>query len=182
MKRKVAILIVSYNGVALLRECLTSLRASADPEVDQRIFIVDNDSQDGTEAYIRDEWPQVHLIPLDANVGFSGGNNRGWNAIRDAIPDISYVLLLNQDTVVDRRFLVPLVRYMDEHPHVGCAQPALMLYPQKDAVNSLGNVIHFLGFGYSSYNGWHEHDVSMRISSINSKISGVIFETASSFL
>jgi len=68
------------------------------------ILVVDNGSADGSAQFIRENFPQVRILPLDRNYGFSGGNNRG---AAEAQSDI--VVFLNNDMVVDRGFLRPLL-------------------------------------------------------------------------
>lgn len=147
----IPILIVNYNGRAYLEECLTSL-ASAEDTPRHIVYIVDNASKDDSVAYLRENWPDVRLILSGTNLGFAGGNNLGWQVIKREIHGVQYIMLLNQDTVVDRNFLRPLMTVLDAEPTVGAVQPLLLLHPARDRINSLGNVIHLLGFGYSSSN------------------------------
>ena len=74
----VDIVIVSFNTRDLLRECLASIEAHA-PELGRpvRVIVADNASSDGSPAMVRDEFPGVTLVPLDENLGFGAGNNRG---------------------------------------------------------------------------------------------------------
>lgn len=149
----VPILIVNYNGRSYLEDCLGSLQDSAHDRIRLVVYIVDNASQDDSVAYVRATWPDVRIIQSRTNLGFAGGNNLGWSVIRREWPGAKYVFLLNEDTVVTDNFLDPLVRYLDDNPSVGAVQPKLTLYPETSAVNTLGNVIHFLGFGYGSKSG-----------------------------
>jgi len=167
MKKKIAILIVSYNGRVDLSECLSSLTRDSYESIDQYIYVVDNASNDGSIEYLEANWPHIHIIKSETNTGFSGGNNIGWNAIRFDIPDIDYLMLLNQDTIASRNFLEPLIEVMEHHQNVGSVQPLLKLYPEKHKINSLGNIIQFLGFGYSSFNGFDETKVAVTDHSIN---------------
>ncbi|MEI7771936.1 MAG: glycosyltransferase, partial [Chloroflexales bacterium] len=70
----VAVVIVSYNTVGLLRRCLAALGCCALP---MRVVVVDNASADGSAAMVRAEFPAAELIALDANVGFARGTNVG---------------------------------------------------------------------------------------------------------
>lgn len=70
----IGVVIVSYNTVALLRNCLASLRACTLP---LRIVVVDNRSHDNSAAMVRAEFPQVELLALAQNLGFAGGTNVG---------------------------------------------------------------------------------------------------------
>ena len=159
-KRIVAILIVSYNGREYLERCLGSIFDDVYESIEKRVFVVDNASTDDTVAYVTRAWSQVRVVRSDSNRGYAGGNTLGWKVILEELQDIEYVFLLNQDTFVEKGFLDPLVTYLDLHRNAAAAQPRLMLFPETNRINSLGNVIHFLGLGYSSFNGtvWHESD------------------------
>lgn len=147
------ILIVSYNGKRFLDDCLGSLSSDVYDEIDPVIYVVDNCSTDGSADYIREHWPHVRLIERQENDGYAGGNVYGWEQIQRDMPDAEYVFLLNQDTVIEPGFLKELKEAFDAEPRLGSAQPALLLHPEVEKINSLGNVIHYLGFGYSSSNG-----------------------------
>src|SRR5579885_1939808 len=77
--RKATIVIVTWEGKHLLAECLPSvIEAVQDPH---EILVVDNGSTDGTVDYLRQNFPTVHVLPLERNYGFSEGNNRGAAAV-----------------------------------------------------------------------------------------------------
>lgn len=89
-----AIIIVNYNTKKLTLECLGSI-FNGNPKVTYKIWVVDNNSSDGSAADIKKQFPQVNLITADKNLGFSGGNNL---ALKKA--DAEYYLLLNSDTKI----------------------------------------------------------------------------------
>jgi GT2 family glycosyltransferase len=144
------VLIVSYNGRRYLDECLASVLASDDGPLRRHVLVVDNASSDGTAAYLAQSWPQVHCVGSTENLGFAGGNNLGWEEIQRSYPNAKYVALLNQDTVVASGWLKALIEFLEEHPNVGIAQSKLMLHQQPDCFNTVGNVSHFLGFGFTT--------------------------------
>ncbi len=79
--RSVAVLIVNYNTRDLLRNCLASVQAAARyAAVPTGVWVVDNASQDGSAAMVRSEFPDVHLLALPRNIGFTGGQQPrpGW--------------------------------------------------------------------------------------------------------
>lgn len=163
----VPILIANYNGRSYLEDCLRSLHACVHDRIGLVVYIVDNASQDDSVSYVRAAWPGVRIIQAHANLGFAGGNNLGWSVIRSEWPGVKYIFLLNQDTVVAKNFLVPLVRYLDNNPAVGAVQPKITLYPETSVINTLGNVIHFLGFGYGSGSGQKDTVTDSKPSRIN---------------
>jgi N-acetylglucosaminyl-diphospho-decaprenol L-rhamnosyltransferase len=129
-----AIVILSYNTVDLLRDCLQSLWiAIEDPSFSLRcaVSVVDNASRDGSAAMVRAEFPGVELIANSNNIGYSAGNNVGLRrfGFGDGLGSLTaaelprYVLLLNPDTVVPPTALAEMVRFMDDRPTVGIAGP-----------------------------------------------------------
>jgi N-acetylglucosaminyl-diphospho-decaprenol L-rhamnosyltransferase len=109
------VVIVSYRCGPLLRRCLQSVREHA-PARGVRVTVVDNASGDGTADVVRREFPEVKLIALDENVGFSAANNL---VLRDSSAE--YVLVLNPDTKLSAGTLETLLRLMDADSRIGIA-------------------------------------------------------------
>ncbi len=108
-----SIIIVNYNVKYFLEQCLHSVeRASGD--LPSEVFVVDNNSVDGSCAMVQEKFPDVNLIRNDHNLGFSAANNQ---AVKKSTG--RYVLLLNPDTVIEEDTLIKCVAYMDEHPDSG---------------------------------------------------------------
>lgn len=110
---KLSVVIVNYNVRELLSECIKSVNTAL-TGIDGDIYVVDNNSSDGSVDYIRDHFPDVHVIANSDNQGFAHANNQ---AIRQTNSD--YVLLLNPDTVVFEATLRGCVDFMDAHPQCG---------------------------------------------------------------
>ena len=159
---RTSIAIVTYNHREFLASCLASIdRAGLDPNT-TRIFIVDNASTDGTAAFVAGELLvgassrsrgglPVVFIASDRNLGFAGGNNL---VFRRAIADgDDFVFLLNPDTEVEPRFLDEAIGVARADPHVAIVQSLVLRYGEPETVNSLGDALHFLGFGYSNGDG-----------------------------
>lgn len=101
-------IIVTYNAMQWIDRCLGSLRRSTVPT---EVVVVDNGSTDGSEAYIRSHYPEVHLLAQTNNLGFGQGNNAG---IRYAMEKgCTHVLLLNQDAWVEEKMIATLLKYDD---------------------------------------------------------------------
>lgn len=154
---ELAVLIVCYNGRKYLEDCLSSVLNSNDGPLRRHVIVVDNASTDDSAAYVAEHFPQVRLVRSPANLGFAGGNNLGWDYIRCAHPNVAYVALLNQDTIVQNGWLRPLADYLESHPTTAAAQVKLMLHPNTTAFNSAGNRSHFLGFGFTTAYGQPDH-------------------------
>lgn len=117
-----AIIIVSYNTIDLLRNCLHSVFEAEQPKKGLEVIVVDNASKDGSAAMVREEFSQVKLIQNKDNLGFSKANNIGV-----AAADSSHYLFLNSDTVVGRYSLVKPLKYLKKHPKVGAITVKLIL-------------------------------------------------------
>ncbi len=110
---KVSVVIVNYNVKHFLEQCLNSVIASA-KHCETEIFVVDNNSVDGSCEMVKEKFPEITLIENKTNYGFSFANNQ---AIKLAKGD--YVLLLNPDTVIEEKTLSVISDFMDEHPDAG---------------------------------------------------------------
>jgi N-acetylglucosaminyl-diphospho-decaprenol L-rhamnosyltransferase len=109
------VVIVSYRCGPLLRRCLQSLREHA-PAQGIQVAVVDNASGDGTADVVRREFPDVRLIALEENLGFSAANNL---VLRETTAE--YVLVLNPDTQLAAGTLDTLLSLMDADPRIGIA-------------------------------------------------------------
>ena len=110
---KLSIVIVNYNVEHFLEQCLFSVRKAV-KNLTAEVFVVDNNSVDGSLRMLREKFPEVILIANKGNVGFSKANNQ---AIRQSKGE--YVLLLNPDTVVEDDTFIKVVDFMDTHPDAG---------------------------------------------------------------
>lgn len=118
--RSLDIIIVTFNSREEINACLDSLVGHTAP-FETSITVVDNQSPDGTAAFIREAWPSVHVIDSGANRGFSAANNLG---IRATTGD--YVLLLNPDTVAPPGAIQALVRALAGHQDAAIAGARLL--------------------------------------------------------
>ncbi|HBF20000.1 MAG TPA: glycosyl transferase family 2 [Cryomorphaceae bacterium] len=117
---KLSIVIVNYNVKFFLEQCLISV-FHALKGIEAEVFVVDNDSVDGSAEMVRQKFPQVILIANKKNVGFAVANNQ---AIRKASGQ--YVLLLNPDTVVEEETFAKSMAFMDNHPDAGALGVKMM--------------------------------------------------------
>jgi GT2 family glycosyltransferase len=142
------VVIVAYRSRELVRDCLLSLQAYS-ARIPTTVFVVDNDSRDGTVELVRDAFPDVRLIGNGENAGFSVANNR---AIR--LGTGTYVLALNPDTRVTDGALDRLVALMEQQPRIGIAGCRLELEDgsldhaaKRSFPTPLSALGHFTGIG-----------------------------------
>lgn len=162
MLPRVAVIIVSYHSRHDLPDCLSSLAAVSYPAERVQVVVVDNGSTDGCAAWVREHYPAVAVLEGHGNVGYVGGNNLGitWALERE----FDYVYLLNPDTMAAPDFLTAAVGVAQGEGRVGAVQSKLLLHPDRGRVNSWGNELHFLGFGYSG--GYRQADRPLSVREI----------------
>ncbi len=152
--KKVAIILVNWNGRKHLKDCLSSLKNQSYKGFD--IILVDNNSTDGSLDNVRDK--NVILIQNKENYGFAKGNNIG---IQKAIKaGYEYIVLANYDTETDKEWLKKLVDRAESDPKIGAVQSKVLLADSK-LINTTGSHLHFLGF---SYCGDYQHKDTFGVS------------------
>ena len=110
---KLSVIIVNYNVRAYLEQCLSTVEEAL-RDIDGDVFVVDNQSTDGSVEMVRSKFPNVKLIANTENVGFSRANNQ---AIR--LSQAEHVVLLNPDTVVGEDVFRKALDFLDEHQKIG---------------------------------------------------------------
>ncbi|MEG1573511.1 MAG: glycosyltransferase family 2 protein [Bacteroidales bacterium] len=110
---KISVVIVNYNVKYFLEQCLYSVRAALSG-IDAEVFVVDNNSTDGSVEYLRPKFPEVVFLENNDNPGFAKANNQAITLCNG-----EYVLLLNPDTVIGEEGLKTLSLFLDEHPEAG---------------------------------------------------------------
>jgi O-antigen biosynthesis protein len=110
---KLSVIIVNYNVKHFLEQCLHSVYKAA-KGIETEIFVVDNNSVDGSAQLLREKFPDLHFIENKENVGFSRANNQ---AIKKAKGE--YILLLNPDTVVEEDTFSKVIAFMENHLEAG---------------------------------------------------------------
>jgi GT2 family glycosyltransferase len=164
MQKTVAIIIspnYEDNAQRYLRDCLESLRR-LDWDGKKKIFITDNQSTAKSFAFLKEAAPEAEIIRNGDNDGFAKGSN---DAMRLALQaGYDYLVLFNIDTIVKADCISRLVKTAESTAAIGAVQARIMLWPDKHKVNSLGNRIHFLGFGYCE--GYGEEFSSVHFQSV----------------
>lgn len=149
---RLAVVILNWNGLEFLRQFLPGvIRHSALSDCEVRVVVADNGSTDGSAGYLRTTHPEVQLIELDQNYGFTGGYNRAFEALMaDPATAPDYFLLLNSDIEVTPDWLGPLVAAIRE-PGVAGVMPKLRSYRDRDRfeyAGACGGFIDLLGYPF----------------------------------
>ena len=160
---KVAIIILNWNGKEDTIECLESLKHITYPNYE--ILLVDNGSTDGSVECFRERYPGMEIIETGENLGFAEGNNVG---IRKAMDDgADYVLLLNNDTVVDPEFLGNLVYSAETHTKAGIVGPKIYFYDSTRIQSCGGKISLFRGIVYGQNK--YQNDSNQSNATINTE-------------
>ncbi len=151
---KIAIIIVCYNGREYLPDCLNSLKKQT--LLPNEIVVVDNASTDGSQEFLSKFKVQglgFKVILNKRNNGFAKANNQGIEAVLKNNP--AYIFLLNQDTVCSKDCLEKLAKAGNSFKNVFAFQPLVLCWPaspagrpEKHRIQTAGDKIHYLGFGY----------------------------------
>ena len=143
--QKAAVVILNWNTEGFLRRFLPGLVASM-PEGCE-VIVADNASTDDSLRLMASQFPQVRVIALDRNYGFTGGYNRAFLALEDLY---EYFLLINSDIEVPPSgWLEPLLAYMDAHPDCGACAPKLHAWQERDSFEYAGAAGGFIDrYGY----------------------------------
>ncbi|MCY3781212.1 MAG: glycosyltransferase family 2 protein [Chloroflexi bacterium] len=129
---RLSIVIPNWNGAHFLETCLDALRRQT--EASREIILVDNASSDGSQAYVKSHYPDVKLIELAANRGFTGACNIGIEAATG-----EFIALLNNDTEVDKRWAAEVIAAFDARPEVGIVGGKMLLFDQRDRFHTAGD-------------------------------------------
>ena len=145
MAKRVAVIILNWNGEKLLREFLPSVVKNTNTDLG-RVVVVDNHSTDGSWICLEQEFPDVERVLFEDNFGFAGGYNRAIEMI-----EAEYVVLLNSDVEVAPGWLEPLVAVLDRDERVAAVQPKILAYRDKkkfEYAGAAGGYIDYLGFPF----------------------------------
>jgi GT2 family glycosyltransferase len=136
-----SIVIPTYNGQRHLERCLPSVCRHAPPGT--QILVVDDASSDGTASWVRENFPNVELIVLPANLGFVGAVNTG---LGRAGGDV--IELLNNDTEVCAGWVEPCLSWFQD-PTIGSVAPLVLQMDRPEVIDSAGMDYHLCGWAYN---------------------------------
>ncbi len=131
---KVAIIILNWNGLRDTLACLSSVLSLDYPNYE--VVVVDNGSTDHSSAQIPEHFPKITFIQNQTNLGFAEGNNVG---IRYALTtDAAYILLLNNDTLVDPKLLSAFMATFANNPKAGILGAKIYLFDHLQTLDHIG--------------------------------------------
>ncbi len=128
----VSVVIPNWNGAHHLPTCLDSLRRQTYPRVE--VIVADNGSTDESLALLARDYPEVRVLALGENLGFTGACNAGMQAARG-----EFVALLNNDTEVDPHWLEEIIAAFERHPQAGLVASKMLLFDQRDTFHTAGD-------------------------------------------
>lgn len=117
----ISIIIVNYNVKDHLDTCLASIYKSNNNKYSLEIFVVDNNSIDGSANFIKEKYQKINLIENDKNLGFSKANNIALKKING-----KYVLLLNPDTILEEGTFEKLIKFCEDNKEIGAVSSKLI--------------------------------------------------------
>lgn len=139
----VSVIVVNWNGKGHLEDCFTSL--SFQTYTPLEIIMVDNGSGDGSVEYVKGRFPQVKVVESTCNLGFGGAVNAG---LKKAHGDC--VLFLNNDLYLKEDCIEKMLNLLVRE-ECGAVVPKILLFKERDVINSFGNMINFLGLACPKY-------------------------------
>lgn len=138
----VSIVMVNFNGSSDLASCLPSLFEQSFKNYE--IVLVDNNSTDDSVAMLKLKFPQVRIIETGKNWGFGAGNNIGARVSRG-----EYIVFTNYDVEFERDWLKCMVETAQADPSVGIVAPKILLYYQRNLINTCGLAFQYTGHAFS---------------------------------
>lgn len=143
MDKKIAVVILNWNGAKLLEQFLPSVIAYSD---EANIYVADNASTDNSIAVIKEQFPSVKIIQNEGNFGFAMGYNVALQTIVEP-----YYALVNSDIEVTENWLSPILSLFDNEPNIGIIQPKILDYKNKECfeyAGAAGGYIDSYGYPY----------------------------------
>lgn len=137
---KVTIIIPNYNGKHFMKPCLESLENQTFQDFE--ILVVDNASTDGSLEYMAENYPDIRVISLDKNYGFSSAVNAG---IRGS--STPYIILLNNDTTADPHYVEEMVHAIESSSDIFSVSSKMLQMYHPDLIDSAGDLYTLMGWG-----------------------------------
>lgn len=141
--KEIAVVILNWNGKELLQKFLPAVVQHSNQA---QIYVIDNASTDDSVAFLQTNFPEVHLIQNQQNLGYAGGYNQGLNQVKEPI-----YCLINSDVLVTENWLAPILKLLGEQPEIGIVQPKILDYKRRnyfEYAGAAGGFIDAYGFPF----------------------------------
>ena len=140
---KIAVVVLNWNGKDWLEKFLPYL---VEHSKEAKLFVADNNSSDNSISFLKNTYPEIHIIQLKSNHGYAKGYN-------DALKQIKaeYFVLINSDIEVTKDWLNPIINLMDKNHLISACQPKILDYNNKDTfeyAGASGGFIDYLGYPF----------------------------------
>lgn len=145
LKTPVAVIVLNWNGLGLLKEFLPSVVKNTNPDLGS-IIVADNASGDGSPEFLRREYPDLEVLSFDENYGYAEGYNKAIAAVES-----EYAVLLNSDVAVAPGWLEPLYAALEADKGLVAVQPKIRSYADKgrfEYAGACGGFMDYLGFPF----------------------------------
>lgn len=139
---KVAVIIPNWNGSGIIGDCLNSLQAQT---INHHVIVVENGSTDNSFDLINKNYPEVEILASQKNLGFAGGVNAG--IVRALESGFEFIALLNNDAIVDKKWLERLVDAIERNQAAGVVTSKI-LSGDKKLTDSTGEQFTIWGMSY----------------------------------
>lgn len=143
---EVLLIIINYNGINFLGECLDSVFAQSYKNI--KVLVVDNNSKDGSVQYIRNNYPSVDILHNIFNKGYGDAINRAVRYGMQKYPDAMYFGILNNDLRLGEKWTENLIRYGENRPECGVMGGKMLIYYWPKYINSTGSLVNYFGSGW----------------------------------
>ena len=134
----IAIILVNWKNYDDTKDCLKSLYLSNNASFS--IIVIDNESKEKSASKLKESFPQITILPQETNLGFTGANNIG---IKYGLTlGAEYIMLLNNDTIVPKNFMIPLLTTLRSNPQIAAIQPKIMFADNPNKIWSGGGIYY----------------------------------------
>ena len=136
----IAIILVNWKNYNDTNDCLKSLYLTNNTSFS--IIVIDNESKAKSALKLKESFPKITILPQKTNLGFTGANNIG---IKYGLNlGARYIMLLNNDTIVPKNFMTPLLTTLRSNPQIAAVQPKIMFADNSDKIWSGGGIYYSL--------------------------------------
>lgn len=157
MNLKFLIVLVNYNNWEDTSECIDSLK-NAGIEI-SNILIIENDSENDSFFQLQKAFPGIQILRQNQNIGFSAGNNVGISYAREH--HFEYVILLNNDTLIEKDAISVLIEKMDSHKESTLGTGQIRYYPEKNKIwYAGGKLIRWRGLAIHTFENKNVEEIN----------------------